>query len=61
MKLFAIAMAVAAVSAEVIVVTKSFGSEDRFNIHNANGEEVCQGGYSPRYKSNSENLTDCNV
>ena len=47
MKLFAIAMAVAAVSAEVTVVTKSYGSEDRFNIHNANGEEVCQGGYSP--------------
>ena len=43
MKLFAIAMAVAAVSAEVTVVTKSYGSEDRFNIHNANGEEVCQG------------------
>ena len=54
-------MAMAAVSAEVKVHTEAFGSEVRFNIHNAAGEEVCQGGYSPRYKSRSENLTDCNV
>ena len=49
MKLIAIAMAMAAVSAEVTVVTKRYGREVRFNIHNANGEEVCQGVYNPKY------------
>ena len=58
MKFIAIAMAAAAVSADVTIFTKAWGSECRFTITNAKGEKVCEHTQSG-YPNNSVNPEEC--